>query len=68
MRKAVLNLVLGVVMLDAVALGIYYLGGIEQGSTDTRRLFTAVWLIATAITVAVLLKQVRAIRDSGRKR
>jgi hypothetical protein len=64
LRKAVFHLVLAVVVLDAVALGIYYLGDIEQGSTRTRQIFTVVWAFATAITVAVLLRRVRAIRFS----
>ena len=64
MRKAVFHLVLAVVVLDAVALGIYYLGGVEQGSTQTKQIFTVVWAFATAITVAVLLRRVRALRYS----
>jgi hypothetical protein len=62
LRKATFQLVLGVVALDAVALAIYYAGGIAHGSTQTRQIFTAVWLVATAVTVAVLLKRVRAVR------
>ena len=56
------HLVLAVVVLDAVALGIYYLGGIEQSSTQTRQIFTVMWAVTTALTVAVLLRRVRAIR------
>lgn len=62
MRKATLQLVLGVVILDLVALGIYYVGGIEHGSTQAKQIFTWVWLVATAITVAFLLRRVRAFR------
>ena len=62
LRKATLHLVLGVVVLDAVALGIYYFGGIAHASPQATRIFTWVWLVATAITVAFLLKRVRAIR------
>jgi hypothetical protein len=68
LRKATLQLVLGVVVLDAVALGIYYLGGIEHGSTPAKQIFTAVWLVATAFTVAVLLKRVRTIRFANPSR
>jgi hypothetical protein len=63
MRKAVFHLVLGVVVLHSVALGIYHLAGIERSSAQTRQIFTVVWLMATAITVAVLLKRVRRLRD-----
>ena len=62
LRKATLQLVLGVVVLDAVALGIYYFGGVAHGSTLAKQIFTWVWLVATAMTVAFLLRRVRAIR------
>jgi hypothetical protein len=63
-RRATLHLVLGVVALDAVALAIYYLGGIATASVNTRQIFVVVWTVATAITVAVLLKRVRTARFS----
>lgn len=62
LRTATLHLVLGVIALDAVALGIYYLGGIAHSSTSTRTIFVGVWTAATAITVAVLLRRVRQAR------
>ena len=62
LRLATLHLIVGVVLLDAAALGIYYLGGIDQGSVLAKQVFTGVWLVATAVTVAILLKRVRAIR------
>ena len=68
LRAATLQLVLGVVVLDAVALGIYYLGGIDHEPTRTKQIFTGVWLVATAITVAFLLRRVRALRHAPRRR
>ncbi len=62
MRKAVFQLVLGVIVLDAAALGVYYFGGIERGTTQAKQIFTGVWVVATAITVAFLLRRVRLIR------
>ena len=62
LRVATLHLVVAVMVLDAVALGIYYLGGIDEGSVLAKQVFTGVWLVATAVTVAILLKRVRAIR------
>jgi hypothetical protein len=64
LRRTTLQLVLGVVALDAVALGIYYLGGIEHASPHTRTIFVVIWTIATALTVAVLLRRVRRVRVS----
>ncbi|MFL5608853.1 MAG: hypothetical protein ACJ8AD_20520 [Gemmatimonadaceae bacterium] len=66
LRRATLQLVLGVVALDAVALAIYYLGGVVSASPSTRQTFVVVWTVATAITVAVLLRRVRAARFSTR--
>jgi hypothetical protein len=68
LRRATLQLVLGVVALDAVALAIYYLGGIAIAPERTRQTFVVVWTVATAITVAVLLKRVRRARFATRSR
>ena len=68
LRKATLNLLLGVVALDAVALLIYYAGGVAHASTQTRNIFVVVWTVATAVTVAVLLKKVRTARFGTRPR
>ncbi len=62
LRRATLHLVLGVVLLDAVALAVYFVGGIEHASVRPRQIFTVVWLVATVLVVAVLLKRVRTIR------
>jgi hypothetical protein len=62
MRKALFHLVLGIVVLHGGALSIYYLAGIERGPAQTRQIFTVIWLVATAIVVAVLLKRVRKLR------
>jgi Kef-type K+ transport system membrane component KefB len=61
MRRATLQLVLGVVVLDAVALLVYYLA-IAHAPQRTRMLFVGVWTVATAVLVVVLLKRVRKAR------
>ena len=68
LRRATLQLVLGVVLLDAVARAIYYLGGIEHGPERTRTLFVVTWTFATALVVAFLLRRVRAARYVTRER
>jgi hypothetical protein len=62
LRTATLHLVLGVVVLDLVALGIFYGAGIATGAERTRTIFVALWTFATAITVAFLLRRVRKAR------
>ena len=68
LRRAVLQLVIGVVLLDAVAMSAYYFAGIATAASRTRMIFVAVWTVATAITVAVLLRRVRLARFAGRTR
>jgi hypothetical protein len=67
MRRATLHLVLGVVALDAVALAIYRFGGIEHDVPRTRTIFTAVWMVATAVVVGLLLRRVRRARSLGQR-
>jgi tellurite resistance protein TehA-like permease len=67
LRRATLHLVAGVLVLDAVALGVYYLAGIGHGPERTRTIFVVTWTLATALVVAVLLKRVRAARYMTRR-
>jgi len=62
MRRTTLQLVLGVVALDAVAIGIYYLVDMAHQVRQTQIVFVSVWTAATAITVAFLLRRVRVAR------
>jgi hypothetical protein len=66
LRRATLHLVLGVVVLDAAALGLFYALGIASGPERTRTVFVAMWTFATAITVAFLLRRVRQARYLNR--
>jgi len=67
LRRAVLNLVIGVVVLDAIAMSIFYLTGIAHGPERTRWIFVIAWSIATAVVVAVLLRNVRKVRFANRR-
>jgi hypothetical protein len=62
MRRTTLQLVLGVVLLDAVAIGIYYLANVAQRSAQIQTIFVVIWTAVTAVTVAVLLRRVRLAR------
>jgi hypothetical protein len=68
LRRAVLDLVIGVVLLDAVAIGAYYLTGIAHAAPRTRTIFVVAWSVATAVLVAFLLRRVRLARFAGRTR
>jgi len=61
MRRATLHLVLGVAVLDTVAmLGYYFL--IAHAEPRTKMLFTAIWTVLTVIVVMTLLRRVRKVR------
>jgi uncharacterized membrane protein YeiH len=63
----VLQLVGGVLALDAVAMAVYYLAGIEHASYRTRMIFVVTWSVLTALTVAWLLRRVRIVRFANRR-
>jgi len=67
LRRAVLSLVAGVVLLDAIAMSVFYLAGIAHGPERVRWLFVIAWSIATAIVVMVLLRNVRRVRFQNRR-
>ena len=62
LRRTTLQLVLGVVLLDAVAIGLYYLVDMAHRPSRTQTIFVVIWTAATAVTVAVLLRRVRLAR------
>ena len=62
LRRTTLQLVLGVVLLDAAAIGLYYLVDMAHRPSRTQTIFVVIWTAATAVTVAVLLRRVRLAR------
>ena len=67
LRRAVLQLVMAVVLLDAVAMTVFYGAGIAHAPTRTRNLFLIAWSVATAVVVLILLRRVRRVRWEGRR-
>ena len=67
LRRAVLQLVMAVVLLDAVAMTVFYGAGIAHAPTRTRNVFLIAWSVVTAILVAILLRRVRRVRWEGRE-
>jgi len=67
LRRAVLHLVLGVVALDVVAMAAYYFADVEHLSYRARVIFVVTWSVATALTVAFLLRRVRLVRFANRR-
>ena len=67
LRRAVLRLVVSVVVLDAVAMTIYYGAGLAQGAARTRNAYLIAWSVVTAILVGVMLRRVRKVRWEGKR-
>ena len=61
-RRAVLNLFLSVIALDAVAIGAYYAIGVQQKPKQLQLYFIVVWTVLTAGVVATMLRKVRRAR------
>jgi len=49
-------------------MGIYYLAGIPHAARRTQIIFVVTWTVATALTVAFLLRRVRLVRVAGGRR
>ena len=68
LRRAVLQLVMSVVLLDAVAMTVFYGAGIVHSPTRTRNIYLIGWSVVTALLVGVMLRRVRKVRWEGKKR
>ena len=60
--RHLVTMVVGVVALDALALGVYYLAGVRDGSPELRTAFTAAWTVATLAVVGTGLRRIRRAR------
>ena len=62
MRGLLLRMVLWVVAIDAAAIAIYYLAGLERAEARTRAIFTLAWSVATIVVVLTALRRIRLAR------
>lgn len=65
-RRRFLHLVAAVVVLDAVAIGLYYATAIPHRSAQVQQIFVGVWMAATLAVVLPLLNRIRALRRGRR--
>lgn len=63
-RSELLRLVIGVMVIDIVAIGAYTFGGIGAAAPRTRIAFAAVWTVATLVVVLIGLRRLREARLS----
>ena len=66
LKSAVLRLAVSVVVLDAIAIAVYYLADIPLRPPSVRYPFFTVWMVLTLVVVLTGLHRVRVAR--GRRR
>jgi len=62
LRTATLQLVIAVAAVHGIAIALYYAMDIADAAVRPRTIFVALWTFTTALTVAFLLRRVRAAR------
>jgi hypothetical protein len=62
LRSAVLRLVISVIVLDAIAIAIYYAAGIRLRPTSVRYPFFGAWILLTLAVVLPGLHRIRVAR------
>jgi len=62
MKRSLLIMVAGVVVLDAIAIGVYQVAHISERLVKTQETFVAVWVVATLIVVTTMMKRIRQAR------
>ena len=65
-RRRFLHLVAAVVVIDAVAIALYYGTHIPQRPVRVQQIFVGVWMAATLAAVLPLLTRIRALRRGRR--
>jgi hypothetical protein len=67
LRRTLLLMVLGVLVVHALGIALYYALGVEQRPATFRRVFGVVWVLATLPIVLVGLSRIRAARLRARQ-
>jgi hypothetical protein len=62
LRAAVLRLVVSVIVLDAIAIAIYYIADIPLRPTSIRYPFFGAWILLTLAVVLSALHRIRVAR------
>ena len=61
-KKYLIQLVVGVAVLDAIMIGLYYGLSLPLRPERTQQTFVAVWVVLTLIVVTTLMKKIRQAR------
>ena len=68
LQRELMWLVLLILVVDAAAIGLYYLLGMEERARTPRLIFTIAWLASTLVVVVPRLQRIRALRNEARRR
>jgi hypothetical protein len=61
-KTYLIQLIIGVVVLDAIMIGLYYGFTVSLRAARTQQTFVAVWVVLTLIVVTTLMKKIRKAR------
>jgi hypothetical protein len=61
-KKYLIQMIVGVVVLDATMIGLYYGFSVSMRRETTQQIFVAVWVVLTLIVVTTLMKKIRRAR------
>ena len=61
-RLYLFQMVIGVVVLDAIAIAAFRFTSLRDAGPDARLAFTVVWTVATALIVGIGLRRIRRSR------
>ncbi|HEY6830238.1 MAG TPA: hypothetical protein VI259_25470 [Gemmatimonadaceae bacterium] len=61
-KKYLIQLIVGVVVLDAIMIGVYYGLSVPLKPERTQQSFVAIWVVLTLIVVATRMKKIRQAR------
>lgn len=67
-RSEMLRLVIGVFVIDLLAIGAYVFAGVGAASARTRIVFAAIWTLATLVVVLIGLRRLREARVASMRR
>jgi hypothetical protein len=67
-RSELLRLVIGVLVIDLLAIGAYVFGGFGTASPRARIIFAAAWTLATLVVVLIGLRRLREARVQALRR
>ena len=67
LRRLVLRMLGLILLVDAIAIGVFYVANLEQAERNVRLAFTIGWTLVTLAIVLTSLRQIRLERNRIRR-